>query len=154
MWIYKELEKRLCRCLYILFLTAASFADFCIFYVPPPSLGVTLDALKQRHLRWLSATYICRFYILHRKVDSAWASDFLRLYKGTKKIIISKSFFHKISLHTYIFFVTQYISIIYTMYAAYTKFFIPTLPAFHGIAIACRRNSYHNILIFSTYNGY
>ena len=33
-------EKRLCRCLYILFLTAASFADVCIFSVPPPSLGI------------------------------------------------------------------------------------------------------------------
>ena len=27
-------------CLYILFLTAASFADSCIFSVPPPSLGI------------------------------------------------------------------------------------------------------------------
>ena len=25
-------------------------ARFCIFYVPPPSLGVTLDTLEQRHL--------------------------------------------------------------------------------------------------------
>lgn len=28
------------------FLTAAIFADFCLFYVPKPSLGVTLVALK------------------------------------------------------------------------------------------------------------
>ena len=56
-------------------LAAPSFADFCLFYVPPPSLGVTLVTLKQRHLRWLSATYICRFYILRRKVDSAWESE-------------------------------------------------------------------------------
>ena len=33
------------------FLTAVIFADFCLFCVPPPSLGVTLVALKQRHLR-------------------------------------------------------------------------------------------------------
>ena len=72
MWIYKELEKRLCRCLYILFLTAASFADFCIFSVPPPSLSIVSVSLNWRHVRWLSATYICRFYILRRKVDSAW----------------------------------------------------------------------------------
>ena len=26
------------------------YADFCLFYVPPPSLGVTLVTLKQRHL--------------------------------------------------------------------------------------------------------
>lgn len=32
------------------FLTAVIFADFCLFYVPLPSLGVTLDTLKQRHL--------------------------------------------------------------------------------------------------------
>ena len=32
------------------FLTAVIFADFCLFYVPLPSLGVTLDTLEQRHL--------------------------------------------------------------------------------------------------------
>ena len=74
MWIYKELEKRLCRCLYILFLTAASFADFCIFSVPPPSLGIVSVPCNWRHIHWLSTTYICRFYILRRKVDSAWES--------------------------------------------------------------------------------
>ena len=65
------------------------FADVCIFFFwrqsylqifayftsPPPSLGVTLVTLKQRRLYWLSATYICRFYILRRKVDFAWESD-------------------------------------------------------------------------------
>ena len=76
MWIYKELEKRLCRCLYILFLTATSFADFCIFSVPPPSLRIVSVPLNKRYIRWLSTTYICRFYILHRKVDSAWASNY------------------------------------------------------------------------------
>ena len=30
------------------FLKAVIFADFCIFYVPPPSLGVTLDTLKTK----------------------------------------------------------------------------------------------------------
>ena len=50
-------------------LAAPSVADFCLFCVPPPSIGVTLVTPKQRHLRWFSATYICRFYILHRKVD-------------------------------------------------------------------------------------
>ena len=74
MWIYKELEKRLCRCLYILFLTAASFADVCIFSVPPPSFGIVSVPCNWRHIHWLSTTYICRFYILHRKVDSAWES--------------------------------------------------------------------------------
>jgi len=29
------------------FLKAVIFADFCIFYVPPPSLGVILVTLKQ-----------------------------------------------------------------------------------------------------------
>ena len=76
MWIYKELEKRLCRCLYILFLTATSFADFCIFSVPPPSLGIVSVPRNWRNICWLSATYICRFYILRRKVDSAWESRF------------------------------------------------------------------------------
>ena len=75
MWIYKELEKRLCRCLYILFLKAAIFADVCIFSVPPPSLGIVSVPCNWRHIHWLSATYICRFYILHRKVDSAWANN-------------------------------------------------------------------------------
>ena len=69
MWIYKELEKRLCRCLYILFLTAASFADFCIFSVPPPSLGIVSVPLNWMYKRWLSVVYICRFYILHRQID-------------------------------------------------------------------------------------
>ena len=32
------------------FLKAVIFADFCLFYVPPPSLGVTLDTLEQRYL--------------------------------------------------------------------------------------------------------
>ena len=68
MWIYKELEKRLCRCLYILFLTAASFADFCIFSVPPPSLGIVSVPRNWTYMYWLSITYICRFYILRRKV--------------------------------------------------------------------------------------
>ena len=67
MWIYKELEKRLCRCLYILFLTAASFADVCIFSVPPPSLGIVSVPRNWRNIRWLSTTYIYRFYILHRE---------------------------------------------------------------------------------------
>ena len=31
--------------------TAVIFADFCLFYVPPPSLGVTLYTLKRRRLR-------------------------------------------------------------------------------------------------------
>jgi len=31
------------------FLTAVIFADFCLFYVPLPSLGVTLDTLKQMY---------------------------------------------------------------------------------------------------------
>ena len=65
----KKLEKRLCRCLYILFLTATSFADFCIFYVPPPSLGIVSIPLNWMYKHWLSATYICRFYILHRQVN-------------------------------------------------------------------------------------
>ena len=30
------------------FLKAVIFADFCLFCVPPPSLGVTLVTLKQR----------------------------------------------------------------------------------------------------------
>ena len=33
-----------------IFLKAVIFADFCLFSVPPPSLGVTLDTLKQRRL--------------------------------------------------------------------------------------------------------
>ena len=32
------------------FLKAVIFADFCLFCVPPLSLGVTLVTLKQRHL--------------------------------------------------------------------------------------------------------
>ena len=32
------------------FLTAVIFADFCLFCVSLPSLGVTLDTLKQRRL--------------------------------------------------------------------------------------------------------
>lgn len=32
------------------FLTAVIFAVFCIFYVPQPSLGVTLDTLEQWRL--------------------------------------------------------------------------------------------------------
>ena len=32
------------------FLTAVIFADFCLFCVPTPSLGVTLGTLKQRCL--------------------------------------------------------------------------------------------------------
>ena len=38
----KKLENRFCRCLHFLFLTAVIFADFCLFYVPPPSLGIVL----------------------------------------------------------------------------------------------------------------
>ena len=79
MWIYKELEKRLCRCLYILFLTAASFADVCIFSVPPPSLGIVSVPLDWRYMRWLSITYICRFYILRREVDSASGNEMRRI---------------------------------------------------------------------------
>ena len=56
------------------FLTAVIFADFCIFYVPPPSLGILSIHYYRRNTRWLSATYICRFYILRRKVDSAWVN--------------------------------------------------------------------------------
>ena len=37
-------------CLYILFLTAASFADFCIFSVPPPSLGIVSVPCNWRHI--------------------------------------------------------------------------------------------------------
>jgi len=81
MWKYKELEKRLCRCLYILFLTAASFADFCIFSVPPPSLGIVSAPRNWRNTRWLSMTYICIFYILRRKVGFAWESE---MYNGWK----------------------------------------------------------------------
>ena len=72
MWIYKELENRFCSFLHFLFLTAVIFADFCIFSVPPPSLGIVSVPYNWRNMRWLSATYICRFYILRRKVDSAW----------------------------------------------------------------------------------
>ena len=33
------------------FLTAASFADFCIFYVPPPSLGIVSVPRNRKHIR-------------------------------------------------------------------------------------------------------
>ena len=75
MWIYKELENRFCSFLHFLFLTAVIFADFCIFSVPPPSLGIVSVPYNWRNMRWLSATYICRFYILRRKVDFAWANE-------------------------------------------------------------------------------
>lgn len=78
MWIYKELEKRLCRCLYILFLTAASFADVCIFSVPPPSLGIVSVPRNWRYMYWLSITYICRSYILHRQM--MWVSKSIKIY--------------------------------------------------------------------------
>ena len=83
MWIYKELEKRLCRCLYILFLTATSFADFCIFSVPPPSLGIVSVPCNWRHIHWLSTTYICRFYILRRQVICIMVERISRLYSKT-----------------------------------------------------------------------
>ena len=67
-------------------LAALSVADFCLFYVPPPSIGVTLVTLKQRHLRWLSVIYICGFYILYRKITLAtyWYTMFLAMFLCVK----------------------------------------------------------------------
>lgn len=45
---------------FFFFWTASIFADFCLFCVLSPSLGVTLGAPNQRYLYWLSDTYICR----------------------------------------------------------------------------------------------
>ena len=59
-------------------LAAPSFADFCIFSVPPPSLGIVSVPLNWMYKHWLSATYICRFYILRGKVDSASASEWYK----------------------------------------------------------------------------
>ena len=121
MWIYKELEKRLCRCLYILFLTAASFADFCIFSVPPPSLGIVSVPRNWRNIRWLSATYICRFYILRWKADSAWESRIrltviTRYYKIWHKSFITKQFHtrHIISVNRWWYFFRSFLYVICT----------------------------------------
>lgn len=45
---------------YIFFFDGSHICRFLPILRPPPSLGVTLVALKQRHLRWLSATYSYR----------------------------------------------------------------------------------------------
>ena len=45
----KKLENRFCSSLHFLFLTAAIFADFCIFYVPPPSLGILPNRNHRRY---------------------------------------------------------------------------------------------------------
>ena len=42
------------------FLTAVIFADFCLFYVPPLSLGITFGTHKYRDILCVSTTYICR----------------------------------------------------------------------------------------------
>ena len=47
--VYKELENQFCRCLHFLFLKAVIFADFCIYYVPPPSLDILPDRNHRRY---------------------------------------------------------------------------------------------------------
>ena len=83
MWIYKELENRFCSFLHFLFLTAVIFADFCIFSVPPPSLGIVSVPYNWRNMRWLSATYICRFYILRRKMICIIVEKYSPIYSKT-----------------------------------------------------------------------
>ena len=86
--------------MFVYFIFDGSFiCRFLYISVPPPSLGIVSVPHNWMYTYWLSITYICRFYILHRKVDSAWVNKLFppMTYREQVKRLLSSYYFDRYS---------------------------------------------------------